>query len=98
MAKTLAQASDDFSAAIGEVRALSDKASDALLRLGYTSRFYEQTGDEFTLVGIDTFEKELPEILAIIKRERESERRCVERLEALTARVRAALRGEEVTP
>jgi hypothetical protein len=96
--KTLAQASDDFSVAIGEVRALSGKAAQEMSEMGYGAGFAEQDGHEFSAGVIDEFETELAEILDIIRRERNSERRKVERLEVLTAKVRAALQGEEVTP
>ena len=66
--------------------------------MGYTPGFDEPDGHEFSSGIIDEFEAELPEILDIIRRGRNSKRRSIERLEALTAKVRAAMRGEEVTP
>jgi hypothetical protein len=100
--KTLAEASDDFSLAIGEVRALSGGAAREMSEMGYGAGFAEQDGHEFGSAIIAEFESELADILDIIRRERDAEqdrkRRSVERLEVLTAKVRAALQGEEVEP
>ena len=98
MTKTLSKTSDDFSMAIGEVRALSGKAAQEMTEMGYTAGFAEPDGHQFSSGIIDEFESELADILDIIRRERDGERRKVERLEVLTAKVRAALRGEEVGP
>jgi hypothetical protein len=94
--KTLAEASDDFSVAIGEVSALSGSAAQEMTRMGYALEFGDPNGHEFSSGIIDEFEAELPKILDIIRRERGHKRRSVERLEVLTAKVREALRYGEV--
>jgi hypothetical protein len=96
-ANTLSEASDEFSRAIGAVRAISGFAADAMTELGYGPGFAVADGTPFSDELLNEISQDLPAILTIIHDELKNRERRIERLEKLTAAIHEEL-GTEGAP